>query len=189
MSSHCWVWINFLFYLCCNVLQFFFSFIVCEMTYFRSRATSPCLHPTSLKGLKYIIKFVFMALWSLLYKLEEKLKNSYNLRTFLSHFFFQVYLEEVCFDFILFYPCLLRVHFQVLVQFNTTVMTHHQHMNSHQYWLNLLSNNIQSIVKTLYNYILHLYLINVFWEISSNNYAANYATCTLTMLSKSYQFN
>ena len=134
-------------------------------------------------------KFVFMALWSLLYKLEKKLKNSYNLRTFLSHFFFQVYLEEVCFDFILFYPCLLRVHFQVLVQFNTTVMTHHQHMNSHQYWLNLLSNNIQSIVKTLYNYILHLYLINVFWEISSNNYAANYATCTLTMLSKSYQFN
>lgn len=182
MSSHCWVWINFLFYLCCNVLQFFFSFIVCEMTYFRSRATSPRLHPTSLN----LFLWPFEVYWT---NWKKKLKNSYNLRTFLSHFFFQVYLEEVCFDFILFYPCLLRVHFQVLVQFNTTVMTHHQHMNSHQYCLNLLSNNIQSIVKTLYNYILHLYLINVFWEISSNNYAANYATCTLTMLSKSYQFN
>lgn len=189
MSSHCWVWINFLFYLCCNVLQFFFSFIVCEMTYFRSRATSPHLHPTTLKVLNTSLNLFLWPFEVYCTNWKKKLKNSYNLRTFLSHFFFQVYLEEVCFDFILFYPCLLRVHFQVLVQFNTTVMTHHQHMNSHQYWLNLLSNNIQSIVKTLYNYIFHLYLINVFWEISSNNYVANYATCTLTMLSKSYQFN
>ena len=28
-----------------------------------------------LKGLKYIIKFVFMALWSLLYKLEKKIEK------------------------------------------------------------------------------------------------------------------
>ena len=45
------------------------------------------------------------------------------------------------------------------------------------------------MVKKLFNYILHLYLINVFWKISSNNCAANYATFTLTMPSKSYQYN
>ena len=142
-----------------------------------------------LKGLKYIIKFVFMALWSLLYKLEKK---NWKIFIILGLFFPTFFLGLPRRSLLWFHPILpflLRVHFQVLVQFNTTVMTLHQHMNSHQYWLNLLSNSIQSIVKTLYNYILHLYLINVFWETSSKNYAANYATCTLTMLSKSYQYN
>ena len=188
MSSHCWVWINFLFYLCCNVLQFFFSFIVCEMTYFRSRATSPRLHPTTLKVLNTSLNLFLWPFEVYCTNWKKKLKNFYNLRTFLSHFFSGLPRRSLLwFHPIL--PFLLRVHFQVLVKFNTTVMTLHQHMNSHQYWLNLLSNSIQSIVKTLYNYILHLYLINVFWETSSKNYAANYATCTLTMLSKSYQYN
>ena len=50
----------------------------------------------------YINKFIFMALWSLLYKLEKKIEKFLQSQDFSFALHFQVYLKEVSFHFMLF---------------------------------------------------------------------------------------